>query len=300
MADGYRAARARLYAAALESSWLTKLGAAAGFAGLTALLAQVSIPVPWTPVPLTLQSVGFLLTGVALGPRWGLLSLLLYLGAGVAGLHVFAPSADAFNPDALWSADRWRVLVPDAAAHTGFTAGYLVGFPLASLLVGRYLRARWEGRSAAFALRASWLLAILLVAVAGGAFFLGSGGSFKDSGSGTSYQAGADAAWLFAAAFLVLAPLAAWLLARRSGSAGREALNLFVVLLGATAIVHALGVLVLAPTLGLSWTKAVALGSTVFLPFDALKAALVVLAVPAFLPPSLPSSPPSSSPGESP
>lgn len=289
----HKTARARLYAQALEASWLAKVGAAVGFAGLTALLAQLSIPLPWTPVPLTFQPVGFLLTGVMLGPRYGLLSMVIYLGAGALGLHVFAPSADSFNPDSLFAADRWRVLVPDAAAGTGFTAGYLFGFPLAALFVGAYIRARNEGRGARFASRAAWLLTITLVAVAGGAFFLGSGGTFADDGSGSAYQSGADAAWLFAAAFLVAAPLLAWLLLRRAG--GRPALDLFIVLLGATAIVHTLGVLVLAPTLGISWTRAVALGSTVFLPFDALKAALVVLAVPAFLP-----TPPSSSPGETP
>jgi biotin transporter BioY len=80
------------------------------------------------------------------------------------------------------------------------------------------------------------------------------------------------------------------------GFVAAEALNLYVVLLAAVAIIHLCGVLVLAPTLGLTWTKAVALGSTVFLPFDALKAgAAVALALP-FLPTRHPTTPSTETP----
>src|SRR5918993_5776875 len=60
---------------------------------LTAAAAQVSIPLPFTPVPFTLQPMVVLLGGAALGPRLGLASQVLYLLAGVAGLPVFAASA---------------------------------------------------------------------------------------------------------------------------------------------------------------------------------------------------------------
>src|SRR5687767_15956814 len=94
-ADGYRNARLRPLLAARARGWPAKLGLAAGFAGFTALLAQVSLPLPWTPVPLSLVTLAVFLAGTSLGPRWGAASLGLYLLAGALGLHVFAPSDDA-------------------------------------------------------------------------------------------------------------------------------------------------------------------------------------------------------------
>ncbi|MEA3166568.1 MAG: biotin transport system substrate-specific component [Thermoplasmata archaeon] len=280
--DGYRQARLRAYLAAQELNWLAKLGLAIGFAGFTALLAQVSIPLPWTPVPLSLVTFAVFLTGTYLGAGWGVTSLAIYLLAGAFGLHVFAPSENAFNPDALWSADRWKVLVPNAAAQTGFTAGYLFGFVAAGAFIGWAVRRRTAGLHG----RAFWAVVCGLIALLGGAaiaaLFLRGSGSFASDSSGSAYDAGLDAAWLFAAAFLVIAPVVAWLLLRNRN--GSEALNHFLVLLAATALVHVPGVVVLKWTLGWSWSQAFALGSTVFLPFDALKAGAAVLASLPFLP----------------
>src|SRR4026209_1346371 len=61
--------------------------------GLTVLAAQVSIPLPFTPVPFTLQPMVVLLGGAALGPRLGMLSQVLYIALGIAGFPVFAASA---------------------------------------------------------------------------------------------------------------------------------------------------------------------------------------------------------------
>ena len=83
------------------------------FVGLT---AQVSIPLPFTPVPLTLQTFSVLLVGAALGSIRGASSMALYLLAGVAGLP--------------WFADH----------HSGWALpsfGYIVGFVAAAWLVGR-------------------------------------------------------------------------------------------------------------------------------------------------------------------
>src|ERR1044072_7019019 len=88
--DGYRKVRARSHLSGHELHWLAKLALALGFAGFTALMAQVSIPVPWTPVPLSLVILGVLLSGTTLGARWGAVSMGLYLLAGALGLHVFA------------------------------------------------------------------------------------------------------------------------------------------------------------------------------------------------------------------
>lgn len=84
-----------------------------GFSLLTALLARFRIPLPFTPVPITGQTLGVLLAGAALGARRGFLSQVLYILTGAAGLHVFAGGSLA-----------------------GPTAGYLWSFPLAALLAG--------------------------------------------------------------------------------------------------------------------------------------------------------------------
>src|SRR3982750_1528756 len=59
---------------------------------LTAIAAQISIPLPFTPVPFTLQPMVVLLGGAALGARLGFSSQVLYLAAGITGLPVFAAS----------------------------------------------------------------------------------------------------------------------------------------------------------------------------------------------------------------
>src|SRR5688572_31427558 len=88
---------------------------------LTAAAAQVSVPLPFTPVPLTLQPMVVLLGGAALGPRLGLSSQVLYLLAGIAGLPVFAASA---------------TLPPGPLRLIGPTGGYLMSYPLAAFLTG--------------------------------------------------------------------------------------------------------------------------------------------------------------------
>ncbi len=93
---------------------------------LTAAAAQVSFSIPFTTVPFTLQPMVVLMAGLALGPRLGLASQMLYLAAGIAGLPVFA-----FSP----------TLPMGAARLLGPTGGYLMSYPLAALLVG-YLAER--------------------------------------------------------------------------------------------------------------------------------------------------------------
>ena len=90
-------------------------------AALTAAAAQVSVQLPFTPVPLTLQPMVVLLGGAALGARLGMASQVLYLCAGMAGLPVFAPSA---------------VLLPGVWRLIGPTGGYLLSYPLAAFATG--------------------------------------------------------------------------------------------------------------------------------------------------------------------
>jgi len=94
----------------------------AGFALLTALGAQVRIPLPFTPVPITLQTFAVLLGALVLGMNRGALSQLVYLGVGVAGAPVFAGAGAG------------------PAALVGPTGGYLVGFVVAAMLVGSLAR----------------------------------------------------------------------------------------------------------------------------------------------------------------
>jgi biotin transport system substrate-specific component len=93
---------------------------------VTALAAQVAVPVPWSPVPLTGQTFAVLLTGAALGARRALLAQVLYLVEGVSGLPVFAGGAG--GP---------LVLV-------GPSAGYLVAFPFAAAATGALAERGWD------------------------------------------------------------------------------------------------------------------------------------------------------------
>ncbi len=83
-----------------------------------ALASQVAIPLPFTPVPITLQTLIVLAGGVLLGPRRGAVAMLLYLAEGIAGLPVFS----------LGRAGMAHLLGP--------TGGYLIGFPIAALVSG--------------------------------------------------------------------------------------------------------------------------------------------------------------------
>ena len=88
---------------------------------LTAVAAQISIPLPFTPVPFTFQPMVVLLGAAALGSRLGLSSQILYLALGLAGLPVFAASP----------------LLPQGAARLlGPTGGYLMAYPFAAFAAG--------------------------------------------------------------------------------------------------------------------------------------------------------------------
>lgn len=93
---------------------------------LTVVAAQVSIPLPFTPVPFTLQPMVVLLGGAALGSRLGMSSQVLYLLVGLAGLPVFAASP---------------VLPQGFARLLGPTGGYLMSYPIAAFVAG-YLAER--------------------------------------------------------------------------------------------------------------------------------------------------------------
>ena len=89
---------------------------------LTALGAFVRIPLPWTPVPLTLQTFFVLLSGACLGAGLGVSSQMGYIFLGLAGIPIFSGAGSGL----------FYVLGP--------TGGYLIGFVLASYLVGSCIK----------------------------------------------------------------------------------------------------------------------------------------------------------------
>lgn len=105
-----------------RSTALTEALFVVGGIGFISLLAQISIPVPGSPVPVTGQTLGVLLIGTTYGARLGLITFASYLLAGIAGAPIFAPSATSPNHG--------------IERLTGATGGYLVGMLVASLLLG--------------------------------------------------------------------------------------------------------------------------------------------------------------------
>src|SRR5882762_206281 len=95
---------------------------------LVAAAAQVAVPLPGTPVPMTLQPMAVLLVGGLLGARLGALSMILYLAMGAAGLPVFTPMVPLLGVARLF----------------GPTGGYLLAYPVAAWAVGAVVA---EGRN---------------------------------------------------------------------------------------------------------------------------------------------------------
>ena len=101
-----------------RSSALTQALFVMGGVGFISLMAQVAIPVPGSPIPVTGQTLAVLLIGTTYGARLGLMTFATYLLAGVAGAPIFAGSTHGIE----------KVI--------GATGGYLVGMLIASFLLG--------------------------------------------------------------------------------------------------------------------------------------------------------------------
>jgi biotin transport system substrate-specific component len=93
---------------------------------VTALAAQIAIPLPWSPVPITGQTFAVLLCGATLGARRAFLAQLLYLAEGAVGLPVFAGGALG------------------VAKLLGPTGGYLLVFPFAAAVTGLLAERGWD------------------------------------------------------------------------------------------------------------------------------------------------------------
>src|SRR4029434_9253667 len=98
-----------------------RIGAVVFITALTAVAAQISIPLPFTPVPFTFQPMVVLVGAAVLGGRLGAASQILYLTLGILGLPVFAASP---------------VLSQGMARLLGPTGGYLMAYPVAAFVTG--------------------------------------------------------------------------------------------------------------------------------------------------------------------
>ena len=108
--------RPRVLADVVPRTWVRQLVLVVGGAAFVGLSAQIAIPLPFTPVPLTLQTFAVLLTGAALGSMRGALSMALYAVVGMVGVPWFAQGASGYSAPSF---------------------GYILGFIVAAFIVGR-------------------------------------------------------------------------------------------------------------------------------------------------------------------
>lgn len=124
-------------------------------AAVTAVAAQIAIPVPFSPVPFTLQVLAVVLAGLLLGPRYGALAMGVYLLIGAVGVPVFSEFRGGLG----------HVLGP--------TGGYLVSYPLAAAAAGLAANtAASAPRNRALAVSFLWGVVALVVVYAVGATWL--------------------------------------------------------------------------------------------------------------------------------
>jgi biotin transport system substrate-specific component len=105
-------------------AWLRNTGIVLVGSAFVAAFAHISIPLYFTPVPLTVQPFAVLLLGLLLSPRLAATTLLAYLAEGAAGLPVFTPTP----------------ALPGLAHLFGPTGGYLLAYPLAAFLISALFR----------------------------------------------------------------------------------------------------------------------------------------------------------------
>lgn len=116
------------HALVAKSTVATQAMLVTGGVAFLALLAQIALPIPGSPVPVTGQTLGVLLIGSSYGAALGSFTFLSYLLIGIAGVPVFAHQGAGL------------------ARLTGATGGYLVGMLLATYLVGYLSGRKWDQR----------------------------------------------------------------------------------------------------------------------------------------------------------
>ena len=116
--DSYYSTRKNVFERIQDASTATKLLMSLMMACITGIMAQIIIPLPWTPVPITAQTFAVLCSGLFLGKKYGCLSQILYIVLGVAFIPWFGGMTGGLD-----------VLL-------GSTGGFLIGFVIASYFVG--------------------------------------------------------------------------------------------------------------------------------------------------------------------
>ena len=138
-----------LEAALAPLDFVRQVGVVIGFSLVTALAAQIVIPVP--PVPFTAQTFAVVLTGALLGSRLGAITMIVYLIEGACGLPFFSGGSGGF-------------------LHlVGPTGGYLVAFPAAAYITGAFAEHEWDRRFLTAA--AAMAIGTLLILLAGWLWF---------------------------------------------------------------------------------------------------------------------------------
>lgn len=122
---------------------------------VVAAAAHVAIPLPFTPVPLTLQPLAVLGVGMALGPFAGFLTMLAYLAEGAMGLPVFSPTG-----------------LGGLAQLVGPTGGFLLAYPLVAAVAGGLTRGLAARTPRFFAAFVAGNLAMALLFLSGAGWFM--------------------------------------------------------------------------------------------------------------------------------
>ena len=126
--DNYYSTRKNVFERIQDASTATKLLMSFMMACFTGLMAQIIIPLPWTPVPITAQTFAVLCSGLILGKKYGCLSQILYIVLGIAFIPWFGGMTGGLE----------TVL--------GSTCGFFIGFIIASYFIGaiteKYAKAR--------------------------------------------------------------------------------------------------------------------------------------------------------------
>ena len=126
--DNYYSSRKNVFERIQDASTATKILMSLMMACITGIMAQIIIPLPWTPVPITAQTFAVLCSGLFLGKKYGCLSQILYIVLGIAIVPWFGGMTGGLD------------------AFLGFTCGFLIGFVIASYFIGliteKYAKAR--------------------------------------------------------------------------------------------------------------------------------------------------------------
>lgn len=137
---------------------LAMMTRAALMAAMTAVAAQIAIPLPFSPVPFTLQVLAVILAGLLLGVRWGVVSMAVYLLVGAIGVPVFANFSGGLD-SIVGPTGGYLVSYPFAAALAGLATGRIFGSPRTRALLHGFV---WGtvGLAVIYALGATWLAVV--------------------------------------------------------------------------------------------------------------------------------------------